>query len=183
PNKLDRERASFGRAVDPLAVAAKARPVQSGRDGSIVLQPFTRDDRRPPVSYDGPFRTRVTRITVSREFDSDRGSCVVGLEVSWTPTLRPLFLEPQPRQVRMRDGDGKAVEVADEGSSLAPVDGRFNLALETSLPALPRDHKRISSLRGRLLAIAPTKMLRFRFDDKATLAVLEGATPGGEQRK
>jgi len=182
-DRLKLEKVSFWHAVDSLAKAAKAKPVQSGRDGSVVLQPLARDDRRPPVSYDGPFRTRVTRISVSREFDSDRGSCVVGLEVSWTPSLRPIFLEPQPQKVTMQDGDGKAVEVADEGSSLAPVDGRFSLALEATLPALPRGHKKITLLQGRLLAIAPTKMLRFDFEEKTTLADLAGALPGGDRRK
>jgi hypothetical protein len=179
---LHLDRVSFWRAVDSLALAARAKPVQSGRDGSVVLQPFTRDDRRAPVSYDGPFRTRVTRISVSRELDSDRGGCVVALEVSWTPTLRPLFLESQPQKVTVRDGNGKDVEVADEGSSLAPVDGRFSLALEASLPALPREHKKITSLEGRLLAVAPTKMLRFGFEN-GTLAALDRARQGGEERK
>jgi hypothetical protein len=181
---LDLQKASFWQAVDALARAASAKPVQSARDGSITLEPFTSDDRRPPVSYDGPFRVRVTRITVSREFDSDRGTCVVGLEVSWTPTLRPLFLESQPRKVVLTDGKGKRIDVPDEGGSLVPVDGRYNFALEASLPALPRDHKVIRSLQGRLAAVTPTRMVRFSFGEekKDTLASLDVAKAGGEER-
>jgi hypothetical protein len=178
---LNLDKASFWRAVDAIAVATNAKAVQSGRDGSVVLQPFTKDDRRPPASYDGPFRVRVTRINVSRDFESDRGFCAVSLDVTWTPTLRPLFLESQAQQVKMRDGDGNDVPVDAEGSSLAPVDGRFNLPLELSLPALPRAQKKIGSLEGKLIAVAPTKMIRFAFDDD--LSSLSDALPGGERRR
>jgi hypothetical protein len=178
---LDLDRASFWRAIDAIAAASKTKPLQSTRDGSVVLQPLLKGDRRPPVSYDGPFRVRVVRITTSHDLDSDRGSCVVGLEVTWTPTLRPLFLESQAQKVRLIDADSKEVSVADEGSSLAPVDGRYSLALDVTLPALPREHRTIGSLEGSLLAIAPSKMIRFAFD--ADLAALNEAVPGGELRK
>jgi hypothetical protein len=179
---LDLDKASFWRAVDAIAVAANAKAVQSGRDGSVVFQPFPKEDRRPPVSYDGPFRVRVSRITVSRDLESERGTCTVNLDVTWTPTLRPLFLESQAQQVKMRDGDGKDVPVDAEGSSLAPIDGRYNLAVELSLPALSREQKKVGFLEGKLIAVAPTKMVRFDFD-RADLAALNDALPGGAVRR
>src|SRR5690349_8808594 len=70
------DRASFWQAVEAVAVAARAKAVQSGRDGSVTLQPLLRGERRPPVSHDGPFRVRVLRISTSQDLDSDRGSCL-----------------------------------------------------------------------------------------------------------
>lgn len=175
------EKASFWQATDTLAAAAGAKTVLAGRDGAVSLQPLLKGDRRPPVSYDGPFRVRAVRITTSRDLDSDRGSCVVSLEVTWTPTLRPLFLESQAQQVRLRDARGKDIPVSNEGSSLAPVDGRYSLPLDVTIPALPREQAHIGALEGKLLAVAPSKMVRFAFD--ADLAALADAAPGGAQRR
>jgi hypothetical protein len=178
---LNLERASFWQAVDAVAAATRTKPALSSRDGTVALVPLAAGERRPPVSYDGPFRVRVLRVTTSRDLDSTRGSCTVGLEVSWTPTLRPLFLEGQPQQVRLRNTRGQDVPVADEGSSLAHVDGRYSLSIDVALPALPRAESHIGQLDGRLLAVAPSKMLRFSFD--AGLLALSEAPPGGAQRR
>jgi hypothetical protein len=178
---VDLERASFWQAVDALALSAKAKVVQSNRDGAVSLQRWSRTDRRAPVSYDGPFRIRVMRVTASRDLDSERASCTVGLEVTWTPNLLPLFMESQPQQVRLNNSRGNALPVPDEGSSLVPVDGRYSLAIEVSLPALPRSESHIGLLEGKLLAVAPSKMLRFSFD--SDLLALKDATPDGAQRR
>jgi hypothetical protein len=175
------DKASFWQAIDAIAAGAGAKPMQSGRDGTVTLQPLLKGERLPPVSHDGPFRVRVLRTAASRDLDSDRGSCVVSLEVTWTPTLRPLFLETQPQQVRLRDDKGKDIPVGDEGSSLAPVDGKFSLPLELTLPGLPREQKTIAALDGKLLAITPSKMIRFAFD--SDLAALSEAVPDGAQRR
>src|SRR5262249_23598990 len=104
------------------------------------------------------------------------------LDVTWTPTLRPLFVESQAQQVKMRDGDGNDVAVDAEGSSLAPVDGRYNVPLDLSLPVLPREQKKIGALEGKLTAVAPTKMIRFDFE-QSDLGELYDALPGGERRR
>jgi hypothetical protein len=178
---LDLNRVSFWQAVDALALAAKAKPVLIGREGLVALQRPSATDRRPPVSYDGPFRTRILRVTSSRELDSDRRSCTVGLEVTWTPTLRPLFMESQAQQVRLRNSKGQDVPVAAEGASLVPVDGRLVLPIDVTLPALPRSEAHLGLLEGKLLAVAPSQMLRFAFD--SDLQALKDAVPGGAQRR
>jgi hypothetical protein len=178
---LDLDRVSFWQAVDALALATRARAVQTGTVGSVSLQHLSRGERRPPVSYDGPFRSRILRVSASRDLDSDRASCTAEMEVTWTPTLRPLFLETKAQQVRLRNSRGQDIAVTEEGSSLAPVDGRYSLAVEVSLPALPRAESQMGLLEGKLLAVAPSKMLRFSFD--ADLLALHKAPPNGAQRR
>jgi hypothetical protein len=178
---LDLKQASFWQAIDAIAFASRSRVVLSPRDGSVSLARALPGDRRPPTSYDGDFRVRVLRIASSRDFDSDRASCTASLEVAWTPTLRPLFLESQVQGLRVLDERGKAVAVVEEASSLVPVDGRFSWTLEVALPGFPRSASRIGEVSGKLLAVAPNKMLTFRFD--ADLKTLDSAVPGGAVRR
>ncbi len=119
--------------------------------------------------------------SASRDLDSDRSSCTLSLEVVWTPTLRPLFLESQVQELRVIDTDGKAVTVHDEGSSLSPVDGRSSFTIDLALPGFPRTARNIGSLSGKLTAIAPSKMLTFRFD--ARLQALNDAVADGALRR
>jgi hypothetical protein len=178
--KLDK--ASFWQAVDAIAAAAAGAGVsQSPRDGSVSLIRKTPGEQVPPTSYDGDFRVRAVRVTASRDLDSGRRTCIISLEVTWTPTLRPLFLDTQPQGVRLLDSKGRPVAVPDQGSSLAPVDGRFALSFDLALPGLPRSESHIGLIEGRFVAVAPTRMLTFRFD--ADLKTLQTAVADGEQRR
>jgi hypothetical protein len=67
--------------------------------------------------------------------------------------------------------------VADEGSSLAPVDGRIAQELDLHLPALPRSIGKIRSLEGRLSMIGPSKMLTFHFDRLDKIAAANANDP------
>src|SRR5262249_5407162 len=154
----------FWQAIDAIASASRSRVILSPRDGSISLTRALPGAGRPPTSYDGDFRVRVVKIASSRDFDSDRASCTASLEIAWTPTLRPLFLESQVQDLRVLDEKAKAVPVIEEGSSLVPVDGRFSWTLALALPGFPRSALRIGEVSGKLLAVAPNKMLTFRFD-------------------
>lgn len=180
--ELEFDKLHFWPALDRLAASAKAKVAQSPRDGAIVLHPVDPDfDRPSPLSYDGPFRFRATRVTAARDLDSLRGGLVVGLEVSWTPTLRPLFIDGQPHGLRFAGNDGKPITVPDEGGALVAIDGRYSFPLEVTLPAVPREQKQLRKLEGKLAIVVPTKMLSFSFD--ANLAALDAAKPGGEQRR
>ena len=175
------QQATFWQAVDAVAAASKSKVVVSPRDGAVSLVRAAADDRVPPTSYDGDFRVRVLRITSNRDLDSTRSSCTLSLEVGWVPTLRPLFLESQVQQLRVLDEKGKVVPVVEEGSSLAPVDGRYSFTIDLGLPGFPRSDAHIGAVEGKLTAVAPSKMLSFRFD--ADLKALQDALPGGALRR
>ena len=106
---------------------------------------------------------------------------VFTLEVTWTPTLRPLFLETQARGIRLLDARSKAVSVVEDRGSLAPVDGRASYTVEVTTPLVPRADAKLSLLEGTLHVVAPSKFLTFRYD--ADLAALKDAVADGEVRR
>jgi hypothetical protein len=181
PLSLDLRQATFWQAVDAVAQAGRLKALLPDRDGAVRLVALRPGDRPPPASYDGDFRVRVLRISASRDLDSDRSQCTVSLEIAWTPTLRPLFLESQVQQLRLRDEANRPLPVTAEPSSLVAVDGRFSYPIDLLLPGFPRASREIGELSGKLTAIAPNKMLVFRFD--ATLKALNDAVPDGALRR
>jgi hypothetical protein len=178
---LNLREATFWQAIDAVAGAGALRPVLSDRDGSIRLVARGPADRLPPTSYDGDFRVRVLRTSATRDLDSERSQCTVSLEIAWTPTLRPLFLESQVQDLRVRDQANRPITVTSDPSSLVPVDGRFSYAIDLLLPGFPRAARDIGELSGKLTAIAPSKMLAFRFD--ANLKALNEAVADGTVRR
>jgi hypothetical protein len=176
---LDLNQATFWQAVDAVAAAGRLKSVIG--DGTVRLVARRPADRLPPASYDGDFRVRVLRTTATRDLDSDRSQCAVALEVAWTPTLRPLFLESQVQELRVRDQGNKPVAVTEEPSSLVPVDGKSSYSIDLLLPGFPRAAGSIGELSGKLTAIAPSKMLAFRFD--GNLKTLNDAVADGALRR
>jgi hypothetical protein len=178
---LDLRQTAFWQAVDTIAQAVNARATLSERDAAVHLVARRRGERVPPTSYDGDFRVCALQTLASRNLDSDRAGCMVSLQVVWSPTLRPLFVESQVQGLRVVDPDGRSVAVPEEGSSLAAVDGRSSLTIDLALPAFPRAARQIRELSGKLVAIAPSKMLTFRFD--ASLKALHDAVADGTLRR
>jgi hypothetical protein len=177
---LDLASVSFWRAIDTIAATVKAKAILS-RDGTVALAPLRHGDRLAPTSYDGDFRFRILRVSSSRQLDTDEGSCVVTIEIVWTPTLRPLFLNSQAHEVRFVDQASKTIALRDEGGSLTPVDGRFQFTLDVSLPRFPREQAKLSQFDGKLLTVVPSKFLTFRFD--ADLITLKEAVADGAIRR
>jgi hypothetical protein len=183
PVSVDLKGVTFWRAVDEIAEAAGARLDLYAKDGKLALVKRPPDYRPPPSSYDGLFRLALKRVVTARDLESDGGTCTVTLEVAWPPDLRPLLLETQPQKVRLLGPDRKPVEVAAEGSSLAPVDRRPSFTFDVALPPLPRSAQSIALFEGQLTAVGPNKMLTFTFDPLARLAlgIAGGAPPSRTQ--
>lgn len=165
---LDLKRATFWQALDALAAAAGARVRLYPTSGRIVLDKRGGNYRLPPISYDGRFRLSVKKVTTSRDLEVRAGKAHAGatklfVEAAWDPELLPLYLETRPHGLRVVDDKNNVLTIPDEGSSLAPVDGRIALSIEVRLPALPRRVAAIRSLEGKLSMIAPSKMLTFTF--------------------
>lgn len=186
--QLDLKKVSFWQAVDSIAAAAKARVNLYPTSGRIALARRGPNYRVPPISYDGRFRLSVKKVTTTRDLEvSDdapgRGSTNVAIEIAWDPELQPLYLETRPHAVRLVDDKNNRLTVPDDGSSLAPVDGRIALGLDLHLPALPRSVSKISSLEGQLSMIGPSKMLTFHFDRLDKLAKAYDTDPERSDRK
>lgn len=173
--RLDRKPATFWQALDAIAAAGAARVRIYPTSSRIVLEKRGSASRLPPLSYDGRFRLSVRKVTTIRDLelrddDPNRAVCILTIEAAWDPLLLPLYLETRPSKLRLTLDKNNARALADEGSSLAPVDGSIALPIEVRVPVLPPGMERIRALQGELAAIAPSKMLSFRFPSLAKLA-------------
>jgi hypothetical protein len=182
PLHLDAKRLSFWQTVDAIAAAGDARVSLLPMSGRILLEKRGPNYRLPPASYDGRFRLCVKKVTTARDLEvradaPNRGSTTVAIEVAWDPDLQPLYLETRPHGVRVVDDKNYVLTIPDDGSSVAPVDGRIAIALDLRLPPLPRTVAKISSLEGDLSMIGPSKMLTFTFDRLDKLAKANRGDP------
>jgi hypothetical protein len=172
---------TFWQALDGIARAAGARVALGNGGRPLALVRAAATDRVPPTSYSGDFRVRLPKIAATRELDSDRSALTATLEIAWAPAVMPLFLDTQVRDLRVVGGDGKALKLENDGSSLAAIDGRGHTTLDLALPGVPRSMQDLASVEGKLLVVAPSKMLTFRFD--ADLKTLQGALADGALRR
>jgi hypothetical protein len=179
---IDWKQTPFWQALDVLAADGKARVSLYPTSGRIVLDKRGSTYRLPPISYDGRFRLCIKKVTISRDLEVGDGSKHGGatdlaLEVAWDPELLPLYLETRPRGLRLVDDRNQVMTLPEEGSSLAPVDGRIALGIGLRLPALPRGVVSIRSLEGELAMIEPSKMLTFTFETLDRLAKTKSTDP------
>jgi hypothetical protein len=182
PLRLASRQATFWQTVDAIAAADDARVTLFATSGRIVLDKRGPNYRLPPISYDGRFRFSVKKVTTSRDLEvrddvPGRGATTIAIEVAWDPELQPLYLETRPHAVRFVDDKKHALTIPDDGSSVAPVDGRIATGIDLRLPPLPRTVAKISSLEGRLSMIGPSKMLTFTFDRLDKLARANRSDP------
>jgi hypothetical protein len=177
---LELKNSHFWPALDAIARAAHGRIDLYAQDGKLALVERPGGYVEPLISYSGPFRTALKRITGSRDLETAATTSTATLEVAWEPTLEPLFLETSPRNVTVRDDRGAELPFRAEASALAPVDGRLALAFDIPLPALPRTGLRLGLLKGSLHAIAPSKMADFTFE---TLTQLNDAAADSPARR
>jgi hypothetical protein len=159
--KLDLKQVAFWQALDAVADAAGARVDLHARDGRLALLKRLPTEKAPPVSYSGLFRTTVRRVAAAHDFETDHTSYAASLEVAWEPHFRPFLLETRPHNLVVRDDKGNDLRADNEGSSVAPVDGRIALAFDVPVPPAPRASKRLGLLEGELYAVGPSKMLTF----------------------
>lgn len=182
PLRLSLKQTAFWQAVDGIADAENARVAVFPTSGRIMLDNRTPHYRLPPICYDGRFRLAVKKVTAVRDADRtddapERGHTTIAIEAAWDPELQPLYLETRPHDVRMVDDKQIVHTIPDDGSSLAPVDGRIATTLDVSLPPLPRTIGKIKSLEGRLSMIGPSKMLTFAFERFDKLAKANAGDP------
>ena len=176
---LDFNGVPFWSALDRIAQEAHAGVTISPKGGTIALVKRPKDALAPLVSHDGPFRVAVKGTQASLNFDSGANQYAITLEVAWEPSLQPLFLETRPHDLLLKEEAGKTIAIPDDGSSMAPVNSIIAETVHIALPTLPRTMKKISQLQGKLSALAPSKMLMFRFGtlDQIEKELKEGKVP------
>ncbi len=180
---LDLPKTTFWPALDAIARAAHGRVELYARSGRLALVSRPAGYTEPPVSYSGPFRTAVRRITASRDLETGVSSYAATLEVAWEPTLQPFYLENNPRGLVVRDGEGRDLPVREEGSVPAPVSGRLALPFDVPLPAVPRSSARLGLFEGKLSAVVPDKVVTFAFDTLEHLAEAPDKSPARRQER
>ncbi|MBN1395874.1 MAG: hypothetical protein JW959_12700 [Pirellulales bacterium] len=120
--------------------------------------------------YSGPFRFEAASITARRNLmENDDRSLTLTVEVAWEPRLRPIILVQPMSDIRAWDGSWRPLPVADPRARLeAAAGGPASLVkLDLSFVPPPEDVRRISSLKGKLLATLPGRIETFRFEDLA----------------
>jgi len=177
--KLTLRQVPFWKAIDAIADEVGASVYLFPREGRIALvKPLAKT--KLPISYSGPFRLAIKRVTVSRDLETNTQHATASVEVAWEPHLQPFLLETRPQNLMVKDDQNRNLPFGSEGSSIAPVDGRMALLFDVALPAPKRSVNEYSVIEGNLSAVGPSKMLQFRF---GSLAKLDQAGPGAANRQ
>jgi hypothetical protein len=160
--KLNLENVTFWEAIEAIAKEADARvaPYLSEKKVGLVEGPY----KALPISYSGPFRVAVKRLTAIRDLDTDAHYYVATLEITWEPGIKPFFLDVPPRNLVVEDEKMRPLKVDQEGSGRLPINGR-SAELNIRLASIPRTTAKIAALKGTLHLIGPTKWLTFAFDN------------------
>ena len=120
---LDLKDVSFFEALDRVCQEAGVGLNFFTGDGSIGLvaramaMPGQEGSVEAPgngkwISYTGPFRVQVVKITLERDFLNGQNAANVRLEVAWEPRLRPMLLTLPSKDVSIKDDRGEAVPPA-----------------------------------------------------------------------
>ena len=160
---LELKQTPFWKALDSIANQLGAQVVLSPRANTIVLTKRLAGQKAPITSYSGPVRLCIKRIVATNNFETGQAAYKLDVEVGWEPGLKPLFLETKPQGVSAVDDTGKRHFVANDGRGVTGVDGRISFMVEVPLPAVPRSVSTFTRIEGQLEAVAPSRMLQFKF--------------------
>lgn len=167
PLTVNLEKKTFWQALDAIANQVNGVIYPFGSNGAILLKPRLKG-KSSFVSHAGIFRAQVTRITSSRNFETDGHELTLKLEVAWEPTLVPFYLQKQPLKLTCFDEAGNPLATLNAGASWLDVNNQNAAQFTISLNRLPikkgqKQPTKIGSLKGRLLLRAAPKMVKFDF--------------------
>src|SRR5437879_2533378 len=99
--KLDLRNVAFGEALDRIALAANAEVDLYRLETRIEL---LRRGRPPqlPISYSGPFRVAMRKLSPVLDFANQKRSLTVDMEVAWDPSVEPFSLQTRPQQITLQ---------------------------------------------------------------------------------
>ena len=171
--KLDLQKVTFWQALDAIAKEADAKVSVFERDGKISLADGPH--LALAVSHSGLFRVTAKRINAYRALDTDSHLMDIFLEVAWEPRFQPLLMETRPDSMEAQDDKGRNLEIPDEGKQPASVNEKKAAEVQIRLPAPQRSAGKLSSFKGKLAAMGPSKTLTYTFDKLSVIEKKEEA--------
>jgi hypothetical protein len=140
---------------------------------SIVSRNMDYADRFGRASYAGPFRLEVLQIQGQRNLRQAQGATLqLQLEVAWEPRLRPIAISQPVDELQAITDTGSQISVSQPDAELDVEVPDGTQAAELILPfdLPPRQATKITSLRGKLMALVPGRQVKFQFADLANAA-------------
>jgi hypothetical protein len=162
----------FWAAMDQILDATEMSPYPFAEDEAMAL--VARQQGGLPrvgvATYAGPFRIEPTRVSANRSVRTpDQSALEVDLEISWEPRLRPVTLSQAGADLVVRSDTDEEVATTAMGDAFnieVPA-GSHNAEVSAPLELPSRDAKKIASLKGRLNALVPGRLVDMRFESLA----------------
>jgi len=178
----DFDKTPFWIALDRLLDQANMTVYNfSGREGvvAVIGRSERERDRAARGAYSGLFRFEGVAVHARRDLRNPQNDFLkFEIEVTWEPRLTPIMLQLALPEQRAIADTGEAIGIDSRRSRLEiPVESNIAAAeLQVPLMLPNRNVKKLSSLKGKLLAMVPGRVETFEFGN------LEGAR-AIEQRK
>ncbi|MCI0333948.1 MAG: hypothetical protein L0228_12075, partial [Planctomycetes bacterium] len=165
----------FWPAIDRILDQSSLGVYSYGGEAALSIVGRAGDDgpRFGRANYSGPFRIEALEIQGQRNLrQPERKSLKLQLEVAWEPRLQPISISQPVTDVTATTDAGEQLAVNQPQAVLDVEVPGGTQAAEIILPfeLPPRAAKRITMLRGKLLALVPGRQVEFRFDDLANAA-------------
>jgi hypothetical protein len=179
---VDFEKTPFWRALDNvLDQGGLTLYGFTGKRGAFVVsRPSDMAPRGRQACYAGVFRMQPLRFEAVRDLRNDKmQSLKLFLELSWEPRLQPFAILQPLAQVTATTDSGDVLRVAgtDAEPEILVRDAVATVELEIPLALPPRGARKISVLKGKLMALVPGPREEFRF------SALNPAPGGGSPRR
>jgi hypothetical protein len=185
--KVDFDKTPFWRAMDNVLDQAELTlyPFAGQHSAHVVSRPPGTAARSAGAVYAGLFRLEGVRFEAVRDLRNEQmESLKFFLEVTWEPRLQPFAIFQPLGQITVQGNTGEAIAVASSEAEPEVLVREGTSAAELEIPlVLPkRSTKKISVLKGKLLALVPGPFHDFRFSE-LPVAVKNVAPQRVEQRK
>jgi hypothetical protein len=178
---VDLKAVSFWEALDTVLDEAELTLYNYDEERSTLAFTSRGEDARPRLGnayYSGLFRFEPSKIEATRDLkNSAMHALRLTMDAVWEPRVTPIVIEVPLADVSAKDENGESVGInSSEGTLEVPVESNGAAAeIEIPLDAPSRDVKKLSSLKGKLIAVLLGKVETFEFADldKAKAAELE----------
>jgi hypothetical protein len=178
---LDLKSASFWEALDSVLDEAELTLYNYDEERSTLAYTSRGENarsRQGNAFYSGLFRFEPAKIEATRDLkNSTMHALRLTVEAVWEPRVTPIVIEVPLAEASAKDENGESIGIdGSEGTLEVPVEGNGAVAeIEFPLDAPARSVKKLSSLKGKLIAVLLGKVETFEFADldKAKAAELE----------
>lgn len=168
--ELDIKKESFWSAFDQFADVAGVTIypyVGESRKLAIVAKSSGANPRFGAADYQGLFRVEVTSVACRRNLRDPSGDRMqLGLEVLWEPRVLPVLFRQNLQDVKVTTDTGAELQSTQLGTSQIPIHaGVASLDLQVPVSLPPREAKKLSSVKGKFVALVPGGDIQFEFDN------------------